>query len=151
MDHSASADLHGRGASFGTTLVTGVREPFNPEFRVEVNVVGSYVDDPELEIVVVSGSEASEISSSDSDGFHAIAAAIGEVFPEAPVAPGLVLGGTDSRHYGRIADDSYRFGPLDLGREDTARFHGVNERIAVVNYTKAIDFYASLIRSSAAR
>jgi len=110
--------------------------------------VRSVVDDPELEIVAT-GSGASEVSSSDSAGFRAIATAIGEVFPEAVIAPGLVLGGTDSKHYGRIADDSYRFGPLDLTLDDTARIHGVNERIAVANYAKAIDFYTRLIQGSA--
>ena len=77
------------------------------------------------------------------------AAAILDVFPDAAVAPGLVVGGTDSKHYGRIADDAYRFAPLELDITDTSRLHGVNERIGVENYGKAIAFYEGLIRRSA--
>jgi carboxypeptidase PM20D1 len=107
------------------------------------------IDDPEIEIVVVSGSQASEVSSTGSEGFRAVEAAIGDVFPDAAPAPGLVVGGTDSKHYGRIADDAYRFGPLELTLEDTSRLHGVNERIGVENYGRAIDFYAALVRRAA--
>jgi len=107
------------------------------------------IDDPEIEIQVVRGSEASAVSSTDSDGYRALEAAIGEVFPDAVAAPGLVLGGTDSRHYARVADDAYRFGPLELTLDDTKRIHGVNERVAVSTYAKAVDFYATLIRGSA--
>ena len=107
------------------------------------------IDDPEVEIEIVRGSEASAVSSTDSEGYRALETAIGEVFPDAVPAPGLVLGGTDSRHYARVADDAYRFGPLELTLDDTSRLHGVNERIAVSNYGKAIDFYATLIRGSA--
>jgi len=109
----------------------------------------SVIDDPEIEIVIVRGSEASEISSIESEGYATLEAAIGDVFPDASPAPGLVLGGTDSKHYGRIADDAYRFGPLELTLEDTRRLHGVNERIGIENYGKAIDFYTTLLRRGA--
>jgi len=104
------------------------------------------VDDPELEIRVLRGSEASRVSSTDSEGYRTLASAISRVFPDAAIAPGLVLGGTDSKHYARVADDAYRFGPLELSLEDTKRLHGVNERIAVSNHARAIDFYETLIR-----
>jgi carboxypeptidase PM20D1 len=109
------------------------------------------VDDPEIEISVLNdrSSEASGVSRTDSAGYREIEAAIGRIFPKAAVAPALVLGGTDSKHYARIAEDAYRFGPLEFDLADTARLHGVNERIAVDNYARAIDFYEVLVRGSA--
>lgn len=107
------------------------------------------VDDPEIEISQVRGNEASAVASADSEGYAAIADAIAQVFPSAIVAPGLVLGGTDSKHYGRIAEDAYRFGPLELGAEDTPRIHGVNERISLENYGRCVDFYEALLRRGA--
>jgi carboxypeptidase PM20D1 len=109
------------------------------------------VEDPEIEIVPARGTTASEVASTESEGYAAIAATIGRIFPDAVVAPGLVLGGTDSRHYARIAEDAYRFGPLEIHVSDTTRIHGVNERIAVENYGRCIDFYEALIRESAGR
>jgi len=107
------------------------------------------VDDPELEIERLGGTEPSAVSSTETPAFAALEAAVAEVFPEAVVAPALVLGGTDSKHYARIADDAYRFAPLDLEVRDTERLHGVDERIAVENYRKVIDFYAALLRREA--
>ncbi|NNL67948.1 MAG: M20/M25/M40 family metallo-hydrolase [Myxococcales bacterium] len=111
--------------------------------------VRQVVDDPEIEITAGTGNPASEVASTGSEGYADLVAAIGAVYPDAVVAPGLVLGGTDSRHYGRIADDAYRFAPLDLDIADSARIHGVNERIGVENYARCIDFYEALIRESA--
>jgi len=107
------------------------------------------VDDPEIEIEVVSGREASHVSSTEDAGYRTIARAIGEVHPEAIVAPGLVVGGTDSKHYARVARQAYRFAPLELGPDDTARLHGVNERIGVESYGRAIGFYTALLRAGA--
>ena len=47
------------------------------------------------------------------------------------VAPALVMGGTDTKHYVPIADDSYRFTPMTLERSDTTRIHGLDERLSV--------------------
>jgi carboxypeptidase PM20D1 len=59
-----------------------------------------------------------------------------------------VVGGTDSRHYGEVSDNIYRFIPIVLGPGDTARFHGTNERITVENMEKAVRFYVGLIEDA---
>ena len=61
----------------------------------------------------------------------------------------LVLGGTDTKHYGRIANDAYRFTPIRAGPDDITRIHGVNERLAVDNYGEIIRFYGALLRRAA--
>lgn len=62
------------------------------------------------------------------------------------VAPGLVLGGTDTKHYVRLAEQSFRFTPMRLGPGDLPRIHGTNERISVANLEEAIRFYGVLLR-----
>ena len=74
-----------------------------------------------------------------------LAATVREVFPDAVVAPGLMVAGTDSRHYLAVAEAAYRFLPLRLGPEGVSRLHGVNERIAVASYAEVIGFYARLL------
>ena len=64
------------------------------------------------------------------------------------VAPSLVLGATDSRHYQPIADAVYRFSPQRMKDEDRARFHGTNERISVKNFGECVRFYAQLVKNS---
>ena len=57
--------------------------------------------DPGLELRVLEAREPSPTSDPDSESYRALARTIREVFPGSVVAPALVLGGTDSRHYGR--------------------------------------------------
>ena len=96
-------------------------------------------------------SEPSPESRVDSPGFAAIARTIREVFPAAIVAPSLVLGATDARHYADLGADVYRFLPLRYGPDDLRRLHGIDERLAVADYADAVRFYARLIRNLDAR
>lgn len=107
------------------------------------------VDDPEIEVTVVRGSEASEVSSSSGEAWDALCAAIEAVYPGTPTAPALVLGGTDSKHYARVAGDSYRFAPMILGPNDARRVHGIDERISIETYERMPAFYSALIRGAA--
>ena len=75
--------------------------------------------------------------------------AVRAAFPEAIVAPSLVLGATDTRHFITIADNLFRFLPARLAREDLKRIHGVDERVSVENYAEFVRFYMRYIREAA--
>ena len=47
-----------------------------------------------------------------------------------------------------LADQVYRFSPVRARREDLARFHGTDERIAVRNLAELIGFYQRLIEQA---
>jgi carboxypeptidase PM20D1 len=93
--------------------------------------------------------EASPVSRSDSSSYALIAALSHAALPEAPVAPGLVLAGTDSRLYGDVAENVYRYQPLLLGPEDWEAVHGLNEHVSVENFERLIRFYAGLMEAGA--
>ena len=90
----------------------------------------------------------SPISDPRATSFATLHRTIEQVFPDTVVAPNLALGATDSRHYGRISDNVYRFMPMRLKRIDLKRIHGTDERITVSNYTEMVRFYLQLIRNS---
>jgi carboxypeptidase PM20D1 len=71
-----------------------------------------------------------------------------QVFPDVIVAPYLVLGSTDSRHYKNLTKNIYRFVPFRLEPSDLNRIHGINERISIRTYKEGINFYIQLIRNS---
>ena len=91
--------------------------------------------------------EASPVSATDSEAFAALSRTVAQVFGNTPSAPGLVLAATDSKHYTAITDNCYRFSPFVFGPEDLPRIHGVNERVSVEGYLKAILFYARFIEA----
>ena len=96
------------------------------------------------------GWEASSVSKTDSGAYRAINRSIREVFPTAIVAPGLMVGATDSRYLGDITDNIYRFSPVRAESADLSRFHGTNERVSVSNYAEMIRFYQRLLTNLAA-
>jgi carboxypeptidase PM20D1 len=93
--------------------------------------------------------DATAISSTTSSSYALLAALSHSILPDAPVAPGLVLAGTDSRHYSEVAENVYRFQPILLSNEDIAGLHGVNEHISIANYDRMIRFYIELMEAGA--
>jgi carboxypeptidase PM20D1 len=92
-------------------------------------------------------SEPSKVARTDAPGYQAIAKTIRQLHSDVIVAPALMLGATDARHFDDVADNVYRFSPVRAGPNDLARFHGTNERISVDNYTEMIQFYYQLLRN----
>jgi carboxypeptidase PM20D1 len=147
-----------------TIIEAGVKENVLPsEARAVVNFrilpgesitsvvdrVRATIDDEAVEVTARPGDEPSPVAEADSRSFATLHTTIREIFPETIVAPGLMVAGTDTKHYVDLADNSYRFLPIRLGPEDLKRIHGANERVAVDNYLDIIRFYARLIENAA--
>jgi carboxypeptidase PM20D1 len=114
-----------------------------------IDHVRAAVADPGIELRVVSAREASPVADPDSAAFRTVARTIREVFPDTVVAPTLVLGGTDSKHYTAVADQSFRFVPLRLAPDDLKRIHGTDERIAIDDYVGVVRFFVRLMENAA--
>ncbi len=95
------------------------------------------------------GSEASRVTPTDAQPYQLINRTMREVFPGTVVTPGLMVGGTDSRHFEGISDHIFRFSPVRARAEDLPRFHGTNERISVDNLAELIRFYHRLVTMGA--
>lgn len=111
--------------------------------------VRAIVDDPAVEIRPIANSvaEPTTVSSDTSPSFQALARTIRSVFPHTLVAPTLMLGQADVRHFVAIAGNTYRFLPVTMQSEDLDRVHGTNERISLKNYADSVRFYGQLVRS----
>jgi len=106
------------------------------------------VSDDRVKISIVGHTqEASPVSPIDFRGFEMIHTTIRQVFPEVMVNPMLMLGATDSRHYTQVSNNIYRFIPVTFTQEDLARVHGLDERIGIEDFKKAIGFYYVLVKN----
>jgi len=115
-----------------------------------VEHVNAVVKNPAIKVEKLAGfSEASKVAAIDAPGFQLINKTLRQLHPDVIVAPGLMLGATDSRHFDGIADNVYKFSPVRARPEDLKRFHGSNERISTDNYIELIQFYHQLISNSA--
>ena len=87
------------------------------------------------------------MSPSDNAAFRAIERSIQRVYPGTVAVPGLMMAGTDSRHYMDVADDAYRFAGLRIHASQTALFHGKDEHIRIDTLGPMVQFHVDLIRN----
>lgn len=98
-----------------------------------------------------SNSEPSPEADAGAPAFSLLQTTLAQVFPGIVVAPNLLSGGTDTKHYRTLSRNIYRFVPVRMRAEDLSRFHGTNERVEVENYGEIVRFYAQLLRNGAGR
>jgi carboxypeptidase PM20D1 len=105
------------------------------------------IDDPSVELRVVAGNDPSPVSRADNEAFAQVGAAIRSVYPDAAVAPYVMVQASDARHFSQICDSVYRFMPFDLTRADLATLHAANERISIAALHRGAGFFRYLIRN----
>lgn len=104
----------------------------------------SVIDDPRVNVSKLSfGNDPSAVTPVDGFGFKLIEAAARKTFDQVIVAPFLMVGATDSRHFGKVSDQIIKFSPMN----DPIGFHGIDERISVKGFQDGIWFYQQLIKS----
>lgn len=96
-----------------------------------------------------SGWDPSPVADTDSPYYLRLARLTKEAFPEALVAPYLVLGGTDARHYARVTRNALRFTPILMSKADVGTVHGVNERLSIDECSRMVGFYIAYIEEIA--
>lgn len=111
--------------------------------------VEQVIDDDRVETEFTGfNTNPSKVSSIESEGYGIINKTIKQVFRETLTAPNLVIAATDSRHFGDISENVYRFVPYHINQDNISTFHGIDERILVADYENAIRFYRQLILNS---
>lgn len=129
---------------FSVRIIPGDTQPTVIE-HIEA-VVGP---DIEIEVLEEMRSEPSRFSSVESKAWVTLTGVVEEVFPEAVVAPYVLMGATDSRFFEGFSGDVYRFSPFVLDGEAVSGFHGTNESVRVGDARRAVTFFVRLIEVAA--
>ncbi len=103
------------------------------------------IADDDVAVRVAYGADPSPASPSDGPEWERLAGVIAEVFPDALVAPYVMLQASDSRHFTRISDTVYRFMPFDLTTAERRTLHAIDESIGVATWQRAIVFFDRLL------
>ena len=129
--------------------VATVNFRLHPRDTVEgvVNHVKKVVASDQIEVRLRSGRSASEVSDSSGPGYEVVELAVKEIANNAFIAPGLMIAASDSRHYAKISDNSYRFNPLVVTSEDLPKMHGTDENVSIDNLVLATKIYTRIIRN----
>lgn len=106
------------------------------------------IDDERVRIEPVEGkfNEALPISPSSGPAYSGLRQVITEVFDNPPVAPFVMLGGTDCQHFVPVCDHIYRFTSLVMDESFRGLEHGIDERIPIEGMATMVQFYARLMQ-----
>ncbi len=147
----AVTTLEGSNASnvLATTARAGlnVRIALGETVESTVDRLRRVIDDPRVELRVLSGSDPSPVSRTDNEAYALVAAAAQAAYPDAAVAPYLMVQASDSRHFSQICDSVYRFMPFDVTREELSALHAADERISIAALHRGAGFVRHLVRS----
>ncbi len=80
----------------------------------------------------------------ESPAYKRIESAIYKTVPNVIPTPYLMIGATDSRAYRSISDGVLNFLPMTDGKG----YHGINERLPILDLQRGINFMTSVIEGS---
>ena len=116
----------------------------NPE-KV-INFVKKIIDNEDLHVRQAGEArQASQVSDWNTQGFEIISKSVREIYGDIVVTPGLMVGGSDSKHYGKAAKNSYRFNPFPISNSELEGLHGINEKINKEDFVNGIRSYIRII------
>ncbi len=95
------------------------------------------------------GSEAPTPSSTDAQAYKSLVTAIEKSYDgEISVAPRIMIGAADIRHFTHLTDNHYRFIAAELDQSMIDGFHGINERLPETSYIRMIRMYYHLAKQN---
>ena len=107
------------------------------------------IDDDRVQITPIEGkyNEALPVAPSSGPAYEGLQQVIRQVFGNPPVAPFVMLGGTDCQHFVPVCDHIYRFTSLVMDESFRGLEHGIDERIPMAGMADMVRFYVRLMQS----
>lgn len=100
----------------------------------------------DVSVKMLYGTDPSVISDIETTAFSDIKKCIEQTWKGVIVAPYLMVGCSDSRHWGRISNKVYRFSPIELIGDERGTIHAKNEHIPIPTIKKAVEFYFRILK-----
>ena len=128
-------------------LIANLRTSVHQNCEESLKVLKKYGKKYGLEFEVLLSRDASPVSDIHSAAYGFIEKTIWAHFPDAGVAPYLIMGGTDCRHFHALTDTALRFCPVRMTNEQNASCHAVDENVTISALAEGVRFYKRLLKN----
>jgi acetylornithine deacetylase/succinyl-diaminopimelate desuccinylase-like protein len=82
----------------------------------------------------------------DTDYYRTIVDTIADHYPDAVIAPSLLMGTSDSRFFRMKGIPSYGIFPAFVPMEHIKMVHGIDEQVSVKNMVKGTEVFTDIVR-----
>ena len=127
-------------------LIANLRCSVHQNCEDSLNVLKQYGKKYDLNFEVLLSRDASPVSDIHSAAYGFVEKTIQAHFPDAGVAPYLIMGGTDCRHFHALSDTALRFCPVRMTNAQNASCHAVDENVTISALAEGVRFYKRLLK-----
>lgn len=127
-------------------LIANLRTSVHQDCAASLAVLKEYGKKYDLEFEVLLQRDASPVSNIHSAEFAYLKACIRKHFPDAGVAPYVIMGGTDCRHFHALTENALRFAPVRMTNAQSASCHAVDENVSVAALAEGVEFFKMFLK-----
>lgn len=110
-----------------------------------IGALGKRLGKLPVQIEALESIEVMPFSDINTEPWRRLEEGILQVWPEAKVAPYLMIAASDARHFTRICANVFRFSGMELTTEERKMIHGIDERIPLEKVTTTIKFFLCMM------
>ena len=127
-------------------LIANLRTSVHQGCNDSLAVLQRYAKKYDLEIEVLQQREASPVSNLHSAEYAYLTSCIRKQFPDVGVAPYIIMGGTDCRHFHALTENALRFAPVRMTQAQSASCHAVDENVTVSALAEGVRFFKLFLK-----
>ena len=127
-------------------LIANLRTSVHQGCEASLAVLQRYADKYDLEIEIIQKREASPVSNLHSKEYAYLTNCIRKQFPDIGIAPYIIMGGTDCRHFHALTENALRFCPVRMTQSQSASCHAVDENVTVSALAEGVCFFKQFLK-----
>ena len=127
-------------------LIANLRTSVHQNCEASLAVLKKYADKYDLELEVLMQRDASPISNIHSAEYTYLTECIAKQFPDVGIAPYVIMGGTDCRHFHALTENAIRFCPVRMTSAQSASCHGVDENVTLKALAEGVRFFKLFLK-----
>lgn len=127
-------------------LVANLRTSVHQNCAQSLAVLQKYARKYDLELEVLMQRDASPVSNIHSREYAYVTQCVQKQFPDAGIAPYIIMGGTDCRHFHALTENALRFAPVRMTNAQSAGCHAVDENVTVSALAEGVRFFKMLLK-----